>query len=116
MFDQSPSDPFLLDCLICAERPAIMVTTDGLFHCEQCNPEQETKLDPSVYCISCGVDSRMMGKEVCYWCYDSDGTQPPGYVNPYATTVSGIYSGLWGDDEYFPTAVEDDVELIQAVR
>lgn len=107
MYDQSPKDPFMLDCLVCAEEPATLISVEGVFHCAKCAIYDTPTINPDDYCISCGVDSRMMGKQICYWCYDADeGTD--------------TYAGLWsqtGPTHYTPPApVEEELELIQAVR
>lgn len=107
---QSTDDPFMLDCMICAEQAATLISIEGIFHCADCKTVRKVDLD--AYCISCGVDSRMKGKQVCKWCHEAD-TEDSGYYQP-------TYSGLWGGNDDWEwesqTPVEDDLEMIKAAR
>lgn len=123
LHDQSKTDPFMLDCMICAEHAATLVDPSGLFYCAKCSPiEANTILPEDEYCISCGVDSRAAGKEVCTWCFESTYAD---YAGSRVTNTSQYYGGYggysWWDDEEEElllqnTPVEDDVELIKAAR
>lgn len=114
MFDQNPKDPFMLDCLICEKHAATLISPEGVFHCANCSPT-ETPFNPDDYCVSCGVDSRAKGRDMCTWCYES-------MFGEYASRTNHAYmggAGAWAeedDEQYKWVTVEDDVELIKAVR